>query len=85
MTIRALALSLSFVCAFQGPALAVERKSPSAGVQHGVKKPTVKPLTVQECLGLGGDTQANAGCANTGLICITNKGKPNEHKLCVTE
>jgi hypothetical protein len=61
-------------------------KPPTGVIPEGVqKRPTVKTLTVQECLGLGGETQVNGGCSGTSLICITNKGKPNEHKLCVTE
>jgi len=55
-----------------------------------VTKPTVttsKPLTINECLGLGGDTANTQGC-KTGLKCVTKtvdqKGVVTEHVQCIT-
>jgi hypothetical protein len=47
--------------------------------------PGIKPLTVNECLGLGGLVSADSNCDRTGKLCSVRDRNGVHHLQCITE
>lgn len=79
-----IAVCLVVVIATQSAAFAVEAKKPTGATPPGTLKPTVKELTTNECIGLGGDVYDEKGC-KTGKVCKTKDSKGRVHYQCITK
>lgn len=78
------AICLAFIMAAGSTVFAVERKSPGSALRPGTGKPTIKELTTNECIGLGGDVLAETGC-KSGKVCRTTDSKGRKHWQCITK
>jgi hypothetical protein len=81
-----MAICLAVIMTAGSTVFAFERKAPSGALRPGgTVRPTVKELTTNECVGLGGDVIDSGPSCKTGTACKIKTKNRGVRYLCITE